>query len=680
MGQSSDTLIRKIKRLEQQLARQSDYRLIVEKNPIGISIIKDNRFIYTNRKFRNIFGLSGNGQVRVSDIAAEKYKGKIKEISKHLQANGSRSIQLEFKYLKKQKTITCLGIFSHISFEGSSCIQLVARDITRRNKLEKEIFQHYRASEDNLKRLDALYKISEQINEQKNFKNIIEKVITFCLNLTGATSGLVCLKNFKKGYFEIAAMMMPDGDCQIGSKFHLSDHALPFMNRSSKIKTYIYNKENMGAFKLPKGHFPIESCMIVPLIRKKELIGFVALANKPQGFSRHDEKLIKAFANHINIAIKNAQLFKELKTSYTTLKNTELKLIQSEKIAGVGLLAAGIAHEFNNIMSNIYLYAQLSHMDPDSKDSLVEVALTQSKRAMNITKALLSFSKRKEGILEYIDLTKVIEEIIRLTRKEIDRQDILIKREFSPIPHTLIDTAAIQQVFLNMIINARDAIKSNGIITIKTKNDDKWIYITFEDNGCGIAKEDLPRIFDPFFSTKTEDDSGSGLGLYVSYNFAKEADGDIQVKSKLGKGAQFLIRLPIREERRKLDQLVLVDRRGIEEKTQKYKILAINSNDNELKIIKKVLEDRQHKVWSTSTGKEALALFKKKKIDYIILDIFLSGHYNGFQIFRKIKKINPSTKIIFLTDRPEELSQYTDKTETVLKKPIEIKQLINAIV
>jgi len=680
MQQSPDALIRKIKHLEKQLAQKSDYRAVVEKTAIGISLVRNERFIFTNRKFRNIFGIRAAEDTDILNIVTKDYRSKVKNILKHIQAQASRTIQLEFQCRKKEKAITCLGIFSPITFDGSPCVQLVIRDITRRNKLEEEIIQHYRASKDNLKRLDALYKISEQVSEQKGFKNIIAKVLTFCLNLTGATSGLISLKNFKKDRFETAAMMMPEGHCQSDSHFPPLEHISSTIELSSTVKTYIHGKKSIRSLKLPQGHFAIESCMIVPLRWKRKLTGFICLVNNPQGFSKQDEKLIKAFANHINIAIKNAQLFKELKSSHTTLRNTELKLIQSEKIASVGLLAAGIAHEFNNIMSNISLYAQLASIDPDSKDSLVEVALTQSSRAMNITKALLTFSKRREGILEYIDLTTVLQDVIRLAGKEIDRHNIHIKKIFTPIEKTLIDTATIQQVFLNMIINAKDAIGESGLITIKTKSDHQWIYISFQDNGCGIAKENLPRIFAPFFSTKNEGNAGSGLGLYVCYNIVKEAGGDIEVKSIPGKGSEFLIRLPIKEERRRSRELVVVDRRTSKEKTKRYKILAIDGNEKELKIIKDVLEQRKHKVWITSTGKEALAHYKKRKFDYVILDVLLKGPYNGYRIFKEIKKINQSSKIIFLTKKPSELSLYTDKTEAVLTKPLKIKQLINAIV
>jgi PAS domain S-box-containing protein len=680
MRQSPDVLIRKIKRLEKQLARQADYRAVVEKNPVGISIIKNGRFIYINRKFRSVFGIHADDENRILDIVAEDYRKKVGDIIKHVRSDGSRSIKLEFKCLKKENIITCLGIFSPILFDEHPCVQLIIRDITRRNKLEEEIIQHYRTSETNLKRLEALYKISDHVNEQKSFKYITEKMLDFCLNLTDAASGLVSLKNLKNNRFETVAIVTPDNHCKIDVRFPPFDHILSTMPVPSQAKPRIFSQKDIDSFRLPEDHFPIDSCMIVPLIWKRKFTGFIALANNPKGFSTQDEKLIKAFANHINIAIKNAQLFKELKSSYSTLKNTELKLIQSEKIASVGLLAAGIAHEFNNIMSNISLYAQLATIDPDSKDSLVEVALTQSMRAMKITKSLLTFSKRREGILEYIDLTKVVEDVIRLTRKEIDQHNISIKKIFSPVDNTLTDTATIQQVFLNMIINAKDAIGQDGSITITIKGDGQWVYITFEDDGCGIAKENMPRIFAPFFTTKNEEESGSGLGLYVCYNITREAGGDIQVESKPGKGTKFLIRLPIREERRRINELVLVDRRTTKEKRKRYKILAVDGEQLALNVIKKVLEQRKHNVWITSSGEEAIKLYKKKKFDYVILDILISGPYNGFKIFKEIKKINKSTKIIFLTEKPEELGQYTDRTEKVLKKPLEIKKLISAIV
>ncbi len=136
-----------------------------------------------------------------------------------------------------------MGTFSHISYEKHPCIQLIIRDITRRNRLEQEIIDHYHASEESLKRLDALYKISEHVNEPKSFKNITEKVLNFCLDLTGATSGLVSLKNFQNERFETAAIVMSDSQCKIGSPFPPTDHTLSTMALPSQTKPRIYTKK-----------------------------------------------------------------------------------------------------------------------------------------------------------------------------------------------------------------------------------------------------------------------------------------------------------------------------------------------------------------------------------------------------------------------------------------------------
>lgn len=236
----------------------------------------------------------------------------------------------------------------------------------------------------------------------------------------------------------------------------------------------------------------------------------------------------------------------------TEKRTLERQLIHTQKMESIGTLAAGIAHEVGNPLASISALvqvAQRSSKDPfvNEKLSLVKSQIT---RISKIIRDLVDFSRPSNYELELTDVNKVITKAVEITRVGTKAKDITFETNLSDsIPMLPLIADQIQQVFLNILLNAVDAIsekkeKHNEKISITSEADPDWLTITFVDTGPGIKDENLTKIFEPFFTTKKEG-KGTGLGLWVSYGIVKSFQGDIKVKSKLNEGTTFIIKLPI---------------------------------------------------------------------------------------------------------------------------------------
>jgi two-component system NtrC family sensor kinase len=234
------------------------------------------------------------------------------------------------------------------------------------------------------------------------------------------------------------------------------------------------------------------------------------------------------------------------------LEKRQEQLIQSRKIASIGTLTAGIAHEINNPVNNISLILESlvedgDNMDNDERRGLYQEAMDQADRTSEIVKNLLEFSRASHPRVEDVDLAEVVEKTGRLLRNEMELRRIRLTKEVkSGLPHVRMDKGGLRQVLLNLFMNAIQAMESGGELKVRVGPADTpgEIRIDVIDNGPGIPPESMDQIFDPFFSTKKEG-IGTGLGLSVSYNIIKKNGGRMEVESQPGQGAHFSIFLPL---------------------------------------------------------------------------------------------------------------------------------------
>jgi signal transduction histidine kinase len=243
-------------------------------------------------------------------------------------------------------------------------------------------------------------------------------------------------------------------------------------------------------------------------------------------------------------------IFQDLRPKIEADKKWEkamLQLMQSERLASLGRLAAGVAHEINNPLSGIIMYNHLV-LEELPKESLayenLMKAVTQAERCKNIVRALLDLSRQHEPEFESVHVNDVIEEVLSLIEMQTIFQNIEIVRKLSTdLPSIRGDRSQLQQVFMNLAINAAEAMERGGKLTIETAF--KWeIAITFTDTGPGIPLENRDKIFEPFFTTRS-DKGGNGLGLAVSHGIITGHGGTIGFASKVNEGTTFTVRLPL---------------------------------------------------------------------------------------------------------------------------------------
>jgi len=238
------------------------------------------------------------------------------------------------------------------------------------------------------------------------------------------------------------------------------------------------------------------------------------------------------------------------------LQQVQDQLIRAGKMAALGELAAGVAHEINNPLTGVLTFSSLmlkkvDETHPWKKD--LDNIVQQTTRCRNIVRGLLDFARQRKPDKKEWDIHTLLDNTVTLIEKQAPFQNVRIVKEFKTgVPLLFVDADQIQQVFMNILLNAADAMAGNsGTLTIKTDLKDKMAEISFTDTGCGMTKEHLSKLFAPFFTTK-ETGKGTGLGLAISYGIIQSHNGDIEVESKVGKGSTFRIKLPIEKQNEEL--------------------------------------------------------------------------------------------------------------------------------
>ena len=232
----------------------------------------------------------------------------------------------------------------------------------------------------------------------------------------------------------------------------------------------------------------------------------------------------------------------------TTREDLERRLVQADKLSSIGLLAAGVAHEVNTPLAVISTYAQMlaKQVAGDQQQSaLLEKIAKQTFRASEIVNSLLNFSRTSPRQFGEVDLGKVLRETMTLVEHQFTKTGIRVSLEIrEPLPSIRGNAGQLQQVFLNLFLNARDAMERDGALVVKAWGGGSGVEVEVADTGPGIAAEHLPRIYDPFFTTKAGR-KGTGLGLSITYGIVRDHGGMIEVESRPGEGAKFRLEFPV---------------------------------------------------------------------------------------------------------------------------------------
>jgi signal transduction histidine kinase len=287
--------------------------------------------------------------------------------------------------------------------------------------------------------------------------------------------------------------------------------------------------------------------VIVPLILRNRGLGFYVIhTEKPQQeFSNQDVQLLSVLANQAAVAVENSRTYQQLVKVNEELKASHAQMIQAAKLAAIGELAAGIAHEIKNPLQVLLLNLELVEAGRPLPN-WTEMFSKQVRRLSEITHRLMNFARNasEDVPMEPIDLRKVVDDIVAMVQHEFRGSGIEVELDADDgLPPVAGNANYLQQVFLNLLINARDAMPKGGMITISFTLTGFHVSVRVSDTGNGIPPAVVEKIFRPFFTTKGE--RGTGLGLAICHKIILQHKGDIRVESEEGKGTTFTIYLPV---------------------------------------------------------------------------------------------------------------------------------------
>lgn len=379
-------------------------------------------------------------------------------------------------------------------------------------------------------------------------------------------------------------------------------------------------------------------------------------------------------------------------------KESEERLQQSQKMEAIGTLTGGVAHDFNNLLTAIIGNTQLALVKVQNDDALRH-RLTEIEKATNraavLTRQLLAFSRRQQLERRTINLNDAISEIIKLLRRIIG-EDIEVSVEGAPdLAAVFADPAQIEQVVMNLCINAREAMPGGGRVTIETCNVEvdetyqlqypdiqpgKYVQISVSDNGCGMDAETKARIFEPFFTTKGLG-RATGLGLSMAYGIVKQHGGVINVESEIGQGATFKIFLPVEEKTKETESLVVQPSLFGGTET----VLVAEDEEALRNLAEDVLGRLGYKVLLAKNGEEAVEIYaeNRDRIDLLLFDMVMP-RMGGAEAYERIKAMGGEAPLIFMTGYSSEtLSNRfavqnkfnTDPEATVIQKPYNVQGL-----
>jgi signal transduction histidine kinase/DNA-binding NarL/FixJ family response regulator len=419
--------------------------------------------------------------------------------------------------------------------------ELVARAESKMKARYLEEKLHRRTQE-----LQALLRVGEELNNALAVDDLLDLVLFLSLDLLPCRLAAIYQSGTPDTLERVRVQASSGYDA---SEF---DHLAALNIFHTRMRPLMWPGDTSLTDMFPYG-------MAVPLQHGDRLLGVLLVSGDTIAYDDNHMSLFKGIGRQAALALRNAELY-EIQTNYalhledmvaartSELQSAQQMLIRSEKLASIGHLAASIAHEINNPLQPIRIH--LEHMIEDVRDSepLDVRAITSIQesieRITRIVSQLLEFAGRRNPteVVQFLDLRKALEAVISLNQKLFEQNGLVIRSEIADLPLVYGSKDQLEQVFMNLILNAHAAMQNGGVLTVRAWAEKTEVVLQFEDTGSGIPAEQMNKIFDPFFSTKP---TGTGLGLFVSYGIIQNHHGTIEVESTVNAGTTFTVRLPI---------------------------------------------------------------------------------------------------------------------------------------
>lgn len=441
------------------------------------------------------------------------------------------------------------------------------------------------------------------------------------------------------------------------------------------------------------------SSLVLPLISEKQVFGAVNIySSQPHAFDEEEIQLLMEMADNLAYGIISLRQKIERQRVEAELRQSEEKLRQAQKMEAIGRLAGGIAHDFNNLLTAIFGYTDLLLLQTDPnewrRDDIIEIDKA-AQRAAALTQQLLAFSRKQILQPKIIDLNSIVFDLEKMLRRVIGEDVELVTVTDPQLGQVKADPGQIEQVIMNLVVNARDAMPRGGKLIIETTNIhlDKayasrhiavepghYVQLTITDSGEGVDEATLAQIFEPFFTTK-ERGKGTGLGLSTVYGIVKQSGGNIWVYSEVGLGSSFKIYLP-----RVLDSQALTNSNANFPKrsvTGSETILLAEDDVEIRKLMRRILKQSGYNILDACNGAEAFKLYKETAGDiHLVITDLVMPVMGGLELATQLRDLNPKLHFLFTSgysDRAIDQQEILTDRAAFMEKPFTINVLTEKV-
>ena len=663
---------------------ENKFRSLFERVQEGIFISTPaGGFVDFNDAFMRIVGYDSREALQKVDIAPTLYvdPDDRQRLKRLLQECGEVT-DFEFQFRRRDGEIRTAHESSFVTRDDAGAIvayQGFVLDVTDRKHAELEIRRRNRE-------LMALNGIAETLSQSSALADVLARAILKIAELFDADLGAVYLLDEAARVLKRVAA--------VGHRSEFARNVAPIEVSAALLEQIRQARATVlpgsslvlpDVFREMQRQEGVQVSQIAILWAKDRIIGALAIScRQVRDFSSAELNLLAAVGNQVAATIDKSVLLEETREAYQSLRLAQEQLLQSEKMAAVGQLVSGVAHELNNPLTAILGYSQLLKSEeltnPRGSDYL-EKLYKQAQRTHRIVQNLLSFSRQQKPERGSVQINKILEDTLVLREYDMKANCVRIHREFDPaLPTISGDFHQLQQVFLNILNNAVDATteKGNaGEIWIRTGVTGNSLRVEFTDNGAGVR--DPHRVFDPFYTTKPVG-KGTGLGLSICYGIVKEHGGEIQVRNSPPLGATFAIQLPIAHVA--ADAPVKAPRKT--EETKEGSVLLIDDEESVLRIEQESLAAHGIPVKVAHSGREGIEILRNRSIEAVVVDVKLAGEISTSDLYRWIEQNRPELagRVTFTVSPgcENELKKTLRRSSCqFLRKPFEKEQLWEAV-
>ena len=659
---------------------EEKYRSLIANMQEGVFIsTPEGRFLDFNDAFLRILGYETREDLMaVQDIASNLYVNPTDRarLQKMLREHGAVS-DFEFQMRRRDGEIATLLESSVVSRDASGKIvafQGFVLDISERKAAEQEIRRRNRE-------LMILNAIGQTLNQPLELQEMLGRALQQILELFGTDVGSVFLLESESGVIRRAAATglqseyaenFPETKIPAGLVEHIRAARATVLSAAGLSLPPVF-RDFQRKEKLEVAH-------LVILWSKDRLLGCLLLGSrKIREFSSAEVNLLVSVGSQIAASIEKMLLLEETQCAYENLRRTQEQLLQSEKMAAIGQLISGVAHELNNPLTAILGYSQLlasSEYVNDRGSEFVAKLHKQALRTHRIVNNLLSFARQQKTERHPVRVNQIVEDTIALREYDLRVNNIQMQRELEPdLPLIGADPNQLQQVFLNILNNAVDAIlehSDRGDIWIRTALVDGRILVEFVDSGLGI--QDTHRVFDPFYTTKPVG-KGTGLGLSICYGIISEHGGEISVQNVPPRGAAVRVSLPALPAT-KMPREMLSGNAG--KVLAGGRVLVVDDEEAVLELEKEILEAHNIRVLMARNGREALELLERDTVDLIVTDTKMPGEVTGRGLYDWVCVHKPelAQRVVFTMSDAQGYDSLAAKYQTEclhIQKPFQVE-------